>query len=108
MLKINIYIGINAHVTIVTTDDGRRTTECEDRAILKQNSQLQYSKMHLKPIQRWKTLKAKEIASFLEYVGLIKEFLSGHPKCHSFVPKYGNFWKKWVQKMALRVPKRKC
>ena len=38
MLKINIYIGINAHVTIVTTDDGR-TTECEDRAILKQNSQ---------------------------------------------------------------------
>ena len=36
MLKINIYIGINAHVTIVT--DGQRT-ECEDRAILKQNSQ---------------------------------------------------------------------
>ena len=74
----------------------------------KNGKKLQYSKMGLKPIQRWKTLKAKEIASFLEYVGLIKEFLSGHPKCHSFVPKYGNFWKKWVQKMALRVPKRKC
>ena len=36
MLKIYIYIGINAHVTIVT-DDGR--TESEDRAILKQNLQ---------------------------------------------------------------------
>ena len=35
MLKIYIYIGINAHVTFV---DGR--TESEDRAILKQNSQL--------------------------------------------------------------------
>ena len=63
----------------------------------KNGKKLQYSKMGLKPIQKWKTLKAKEIASFLEYVGLIKEFLS-------FVPKYGNFWKKW----ALRVPKRKC
>ena len=37
MLKICIYIGINAHVTLV---HGQRT-ECEDRArILKQNSQL--------------------------------------------------------------------
>ena len=40
MLKICIYTGINADVTL--EDDGRRTTtECEDRArILKQNSQL--------------------------------------------------------------------
>ena len=38
MLKIYIYIGINAHVTLV---HGRRT-ECEDRArILKQNSQFE-------------------------------------------------------------------
>ena len=36
MLKICIYIGINADVTL---EDGQRTTECEDRAILKQNSQ---------------------------------------------------------------------
>ena len=37
MLKICIYTGINADVTL---EDGR-TTECEDSAILKQNSQFQ-------------------------------------------------------------------
>ena len=36
MLKICIYTGINADVTL---EDNGRTTECEDRAILKQNSQ---------------------------------------------------------------------
>ena len=42
MLKICIYTGINADVTL---EDGR-TTECEDRArILKQNSQKEEKQM---------------------------------------------------------------
>ena len=42
MLKICIYTGINADVTL---EDGQRT-ECEDRArILKQNSQLCFQRL---------------------------------------------------------------
>ena len=48
MLKICIYIGINADVTL--EDNGR--TECEDRArILKQNSQFQPNLKILKVFQ---------------------------------------------------------